>query len=470
MPLSRRAFLQQLAASSLVLTGCKSGEPEQPAGATEPKRPNVLMLVVDDLNDWVGYLGTNPQVQTPHMDALAAAGTRFMRAYCNAPLCNPSRASALTGLLPSRTHVIDNTIRLREGIPDAYTLPQHFKSHGYNTYGLGKVFHSDDPVSWTTSKIRPADPVPAGDLPKQFCKGPVDSDLESQFNWDWAPLDVTDHEMSDGKVADWAIELLGQSHTKPFFMGVGMFKPHTAWYVPQKYFDLYPVDSVILPDVLATDADDIPPSGLAQINTNGVNFHDRCIVKPKAWQPAVQGYLASISFADAQIGRVLNALANSQYADNTIVVLWSDNGFHLGEKLRWHKHALWEKTIRVPFMIKLPKDLNKGGVVDAGVSLLDMYPTLVDYCGLPLPAGLQGRSLRPLISNPAIVWQHPALTIMDGNHYSLRTEKWRYIRYNNGDEELYDHDVDGKEWNNLAANPAYDDLKKELYATMLTLI
>ncbi len=467
MSLSRRLFLQQLAASGLLLAGCQSGDKQQSnsgtGGTPVPKRPNVLMIIMDDLNDWVGYMGTNPQVLTPNMDRLAASGVQFTRAYCNAPLCNPSRASVLTGLMPSRTGVTNNDMVLRNALPNALTMPQHFKANGYTTFGTGKVFHHPDVISWTKQVLRQSDPLPAT-LPasNKWCSGSA----LTEYKFDWAPLNVPDSDMSDSKVADTAINFLAAEQNKPFFMSVGFVKPHAAWYVPKKYFDLYPRDSVMLPEILATDRDDLPNGAWSLIWQS----EQKCVVEHDMWRDAVQAYLASITFADVQVGRVLDALAASAYADNTIVVLWSDNGYHLGEKLYWHKSALWEKTIRVPFIIALPKSLAKGKVVTSGVELLDIFPTLTDYCALPTPEGLQGQSLRPLIANPEMVWNKPVLTIFNKTDYSLRDGKWRYIRYANGDEELYDHDTDEKEWYNLALNPAFDQVKTELKSKLSALI
>ncbi len=462
--LSRRLFLQQLAASGLMLAGCRAND-EQQGNALDPKHPNVLMLVVDDLNDWVGYLGANTQILTPNMDALAASGAYFTRAYCNAPYCNPSRASVLTGLMPSKTKVLSNDIRLRDVRPNIVTLPQHFKAHGYNTFGAGKVFHYPDRLSWTQSFAKPPDVLPAHEpVANQWC--PLGS-TEKEYFWDWAALDIPDSQMSDYKVADAAIDFLAGAQNKPFFMGVGFFRPHVAWYVPKKYFDLYPRDSIILPEILETDLNDLPESGRITAWWGGDQW---CVEQHDIWRDAVQGYMASISFADAQVGRVLDALAKSVYASNTIVVLWSDNGYHLGEKLHWHKSALWEKTLRIPFIIVPPKGNVAGRAVSSHVELLDLFPTLTDYCGLPTPNNLQGRSLRPLIDNPEIAWDYPVLSILNSNDYSLRFKKWRYIRYANGDEELYDHDVDEKEWYNVANNPANSSIKTELYSMMLALI
>ena len=465
MSLSRRTFFQHMAVSGMMLGGCKSSEPQEEQGnALDPKHPNVLMLVVDDLNDWVGYLGANAQIQTPHMDALAAKGAYFTRAYCNAPWCNPSRSSALTGLMPSRTGVTGNE-GLRKVSPHLVTLPQHFRQYGYKTFGAGKVFHYTDAASWTYDYGRPIDPLPSAS-PKANHWCPLGSKDKNNY-WDWAPLDIDEKEMSDSRVADAAIAFLNSPQDAPFFMGVGFYRPHVGWYVPRKYFNLYPKDKIILPEILKTDLNDIPESGRAMAWWGG---NQGCIETNDVWRDAVQGYMASITFSDAQVGRVLEAFYSSPYVANTIVVLWSDNGYHLGEKLHWHKTALWEKTLRVPFIIVPPQSKFVGQAVSPCVSLLDIFPTLIDYCGLPMPQGIQGRSLKPLLDNPSLPWRYPALSILNQSDYSLRTEQWRYIRYANGEEELYDHHTDAKEWHNLANKPEYAELKAQLYAQILSLV
>jgi arylsulfatase A-like enzyme len=265
--------------------------------------------------------------------------------------------------------------------------------------------------------------------------------------------------MSDWQVADWVIGQLRKKHDKPFFLGCGFFRPHLSWYVPQKYFDMYPVDKITLPDVKEDDLDDIPPMGKKIAKPEGDHAK---VIKHNQWRKAVQGYLASISFVDECVGRVIDALDGSTYRDNTIVVLWSDHGWHLGEKLHWRKFALWEEATHNVLMFIAPGVTSAAGRCDAPVSLLDIYPTLVDLCELGKRPELEGDSLVQLLKNPKAQWKRPALTTYGRNNHSVRSKRWRYIRYSDGTEELYDHSTDELEWTNLAGDPNYAEVKAEL--------
>ncbi len=423
-------------------------------GADVADRPNVLFIAVDDLNDWVGHLGGHSQAATPNIDRLAARGVSFTRAYCSAPLCNPSRVSLLTGIEPSRSGVFGNGERLREHLPNAVTLMQYLRSHGYVAKGGGKIFHGAnravDPDSW--DYFHRAKPVRAKPRSKE--------ELPKSAWAPWGPLDIEDDQMLDAQVVSWAISELNRGHERPFFLACGFTKPHLPWYVPQKYFDLHPLDKIILPKTLDTDRDDLPAFGLKlarEVHTisNGRNFsrhgEDHAMVlKYSQWPRAVQSYLATISFVDHHVGRLLNALANSEHADDTIVVLWGDHGWHLGEKQHWRKHALWETTTRTPLIFASPGRIQENRRCQRPVSLIDLYPTLVELCGLPVPEGLDGQSILPLMTNPDREWSRPALMTFGRGNHAVRTERWRYIRYRDGGEELYDHEKDPHEWHNLA--------------------
>ena len=420
-------------------------------------KPNVLFIAIDDLNDWIGCLGGHPDVKTPDLDRLAERGVLFTNAFCSAPACNPSRASLLTGILPSTSGVYHNNQPWRPVLPDAVTTPQHFMAHDYRVVGGGKIFHGRyaDPPSWdeyfpSKTKTKPGDPVPPN--------RPVNS-IPKTAHFDWGPVDVADGEMGDWQVADWAIKELTREHDKPFFTAVGIFRPHLPWYVPRKYFDMYPPDKITLPNVNKNDLDDVPPIGKKMARPNGDH---KKVIEHNQWRKAVSGYLASISFADACVGRVIDALDSSPYADNTMIVLWSDHGWHLGEKLHWRKFALWEEATHNVLMMVLPGITEPGGRCTRPVSMIDIYPTLVDVCGLASKKGLEGNSLRPLLENPKAAWERPALTTHGRNNHSIRSERWRYIRYNDGTEELYDHEKDELEWVNLAEKPEYAEVKKEL--------
>ncbi len=450
--INRRTFLRGAGAGAagLTLASCGLG------AARKPDRPNVLFIAVDDLNDWIGCLGGHPQTRSPNIDRLAKRGVLFPNAQCAAPACNPSRAALLTGIRPSTSGVYLNPQPWRPVMPDALTLPQHFMAHGYRATGAGKMFHGpySDPASWheywpSKTRNRPGDPMPDG--------RPLNG-IPNTAHFDWGPVAARDEDMGDWQVADWAREQLAQPHEDPFFLAVGIFRPHLPWYVPPKYFEMFPPEKVVLPKVKKTDLDDVPEIGRRMARPQGDH---KKVVESDNWARAVSGYLASIAFADACVGRVLDALDASPYADNTIIVLWGDHGWHLGEKLHWRKFALWEEAARAPLMMAGP-GIAKGGECTRPVSLMDIYPTLVDMCGLGPNERLEGRSLRPLLENPKAEWEPPALTTHGRNNHSLRSERWRYIRYRDGSEELYDHARDEMEWTNLAGDPAYDAIKKRL--------
>ncbi len=442
--MSRRDMLRTAGAGAL--TAAVAGK----AGAAVDK-PNVLMIPVDDLNDWVGCLGGHPQARTPNVDRLASRGVNFTRAYCAAPSCNPSRVGLLTGLRPSSTGVYGNRQPFRPVLPDAVTLPQHFMANGYRVVGGGKVFHGSHPDrdSWHDYFSRRPGPLP----PKKPLNG-----LEGAGNVDWGPLDVDDDAMGDWKMAEWAAGELAKDHDRPFFLAAGIIRPHLPWYAPKKYFDLFPLDAIELPNVNEDDLDDIPPAGKKMA---GTRLH-RTIVDAGRWKSAVQAYLACSAFADACVGRLLDALEQSAYADNTVVVLWGDHGWHLGEKLHWKKFALWEDATRNPFIIAGPGVAKPGTRCHRTASLMDVYPTLVELCGLSPKPGLEGRSLAPLLNDPASAWDSPALTTFGRGNHSVRSERWRYIRYRDGSEELYDHENDELEWHNLAGKPELAEVKAGL--------
>jgi arylsulfatase A-like enzyme len=445
---SRKPFLFTLLSSFLFLVFTAQGKDQ----------PNVLFIAVDDLRDWVGHLDGHPNARTPNIDRLAKRGVSFTRAYCSAPLCNPSRISLLTGVAPSRSGVYGNGEKLRDKLPDAVTLMQHFRASGYTARGGGKIFHgaSANNDSWDFYF------KPSGSK-KHHTKR--DRSLPKSAWVPWGPLDCGDEDMFDGKVASWIISELEKPQPKPFFLAYGLTKPHLTWEVPQKYFDLHPISGIELPPVTEGDLDDVPafgkklarevydPSGERNFAVKPNGDHANVIAN-KQWRKAVQAYLATISFADAQIGRVLDALDRSEHADNTIIVLWGDHGWHLGEKEHWRKHALWDVSTRTPLIFSVPKGIAKNQLCQRPVSLIDIYPTLIDLCGLPKREGLDGQSLKPLLENPDRKWERPVVITYGFKNHAVQTERWRYIQYHDGGQELYDHDADPNEWTNLAAkNP-----------------
>jgi len=435
-------------------------------GATMPEdtnsRPNVLMLAIDDLNSWVGAMNGHPSTKTPNIDRLALQATTFTNAHAPAPLCGPSRASIMTGLLPSTTgiygHVKDNDIRSANMTAAQSTfLSEYFKQHGYYTAAVGKIFHHG--VAEGSFDV-------FGGRKGQF--GPY---APERFKWtkkgtntDWGSYPEKDEMMPDYDSAKWLVEQLQRKHDKPFFIAGGFLRPHVPWTVPQKWFDMHPIDNIELPPYLPNDLDDVPEVA-KRISTFEMMPTTDWAIESGEWKNIVQAYLASISFVDHYVGQVLDALEASEYADNTIVVLWGDHGYDVGEKNRFAKMALWETSTKTTLIIKTPESSSKA-VSNQPVSLVDMYPTLVKMAGLPENPLNEGHDITPLITNPNADWEHVALTTFGPNNHAVKNERFRYIRYEDGSEELYDHSTDPNEWNNLASNPFYSDVKDRLKAKL----
>lgn len=432
-------------------------------GQEQTEKPNVLFIAVDDLNDWVGRLGGHPQTRTPNIDRLADQGVLFTNAHCAAPACNPSRAAVMTGVAPYLSGVYLNSQPWKPPLEDKRTLPQHFMQHDYTAIGSGKIFHGryPDPSSWheywpSKTQNRPEDPQPESESLSGLNK--------RQF--DWGPLEVEDAEMGDTQVVDWVIGQLQAEHENPLFLACGIFRPHLPWYVPRHYFEKFPVDRIQLPAHRPDDLDDIPPAGVKMARPAGDHA---AVLRHNQWYAAVQGYLASINYADAQVGRLLDALEESGFANNTVIVLWTDHGWHLGEKQHWRKFALWEEATRTPLIVVappgtpgLPEGTRAGTRIEAPVSLLDIYPTLIELCGLPARQGLSGQSLVPLLTDTNHEWNRPAITTHGRLNHAVCGDRWRYIRYADGSEELYDHASDPMEYVNLADRPGYDAVKEQL--------
>ncbi len=423
--------------------------------AQKKEKYNVLFIAVDDLNDWISPLKGYPGVRTPNIDRLAKKGMNFTRAYCSAPVCNPSRTSLLTGVRPSTSGVYNNSQPWRNVLPNAVTLPQYFTANDYKVMGAGKIFHEgyEDSISWQENYQVAQNPTPL--------KVPVNG----RGNFDWSPLEVGNEEMGDYKTVQRGINYLQQKHDKSFFLAIGLTRPHQPWYVPKKYFDMYPLEKIILPKVIDNDLEDIPGIGKKMAKGlfgSGRDDDHEFILEKNQWKKAIQGYLASITFADEQIGRLLNALDNSSYKNNTIIIFFGDHGWHLGEKRHWRKFSLWEESARVPFIVVAPGLTKSGSVCERTVNLMDIYPTLVTLCSFPKKIGLEANDITPLLKNPKLPWNYPSLTTLGLNNHSVRTERWRYIRYNDGGEELYDHNADPQEWKNLANDPKYTSVKKDL--------
>ncbi len=457
------------------------------ATAQAQDRPNVLFIAVDDLNDWVGCLAGHPQAKTPNIDRLATEGVLFANAHCAAPLCNPSRTALLFGKRPTTTGVVGNNDDWRTfaSLRGSESLPQFFRRNGYFTAAAGKVFHANH-GGWRGALTREEGAPYAGrsgfGQPEawderfpaktiQLPMAPVLIDTHRNginHHWDWGPIDFKADVTEDGQTSRWAVRQLRATHSKPFFLAVGIYRPHDPQYAPSEYFDEHPLAGVELPTILSSDLDDVPP--IAKRYTRSANSYEAMIRKHNALQSATRGYLASVTFADAMIGRVLDALRASPYADNTVVVLFSDHGYHIGEKEKYHKSTLWEESTRVPLVIVAPGASVRGGISQRAVSLIDLYPTLVELAGLTPPSGLDGESLTPLLADPKASRDTPAVTTKQGQHHAIRTDRWRYIRYGDGSEELYDHRVDPMEWNNLADEESHDETRRRLQAQMEQII
>ncbi|GDY09107.1 MAG: iduronate-2-sulfatase [Planctomycetota bacterium] len=421
------------------------------ASSSTAAQPNVLFIAIDDLNHWVGHLGRNPQTKTPNIDRLAKMGVTFTKAYCTAPACNPSRASLMSGQRPSTTGCYTNAQNWRLGISEDKLLNSHLARGGYRVFGAGKIYHGagDRGGNW--------DDYFSG-------KGGVHT-LHSSAKDDgvggikFAPLANTDEEMPDYGVVSYCIEKMNEKSDKPFFIAAGLVKPHMPFSVPKKWFDLFPLETIQLPPHREDDLDDIPPAGRKMAGAAGDHAQ---IVKSGRWKEAVRAYLATIAFCDSQIGRLLDALEKSPQRDNTIVVLWSDHGWSLGEKSHWRKFALWEESTRTVFVWKVPGVTQPGSTCGRPVDYSSVYPTICTLTGLPLPTHLDGRDISPLLKNPQAAWVHPAITTHGRENHTVRTESWRYIRYANGDEELYDETADPLEYTNLALKPEHAARKSEL--------
>lgn len=414
------------------------------------EKPNVLFMAIDDLNDWTGALGGHPQSTTPNLDRLAESGMLFTNAHCPAPACNPSRAAMMTGIRPSTSGIYHNPQPWRDSpvLAEAKTIPQWFRDNGYSVFGSGKIYHGSfpDPPSWdyywpSQTKNKPGDPSPKN--------RPVNG-IPKTSHFDWGSHPEGDEEMGDWQVAEWISGQLAKKHEKPFFMACGFYRPHLPWYAPEKYFEQFPIDEIVLPEVIEDDLSDVPPLGVKMAKPDGDH---RKVTQHDQWKQAVQGYLASIAFVDTCVGKVLDALESSEHAENTIVVLWSDHGWHLGEKEHWRKFALWDEATRVQMMWRVPGVTDAGSRTNAAVNLLDIYPTLTELCGLPTNPANEGASLKPLLENAETEWNEPTLTTHGRKNHALRDQRWRYIRYSDGTEELYDHDNDPLEHTNLAATP-----------------
>lgn len=427
------------------------------------ERPNVLFIAIDDLNDWVGCLGGHPQAQTPNIDRLARRGTLFSNAHTQAPLCNPSRTSVLTGLRPSTTGVyaLEPWFRTSSEFKDLVTLPQYFSAHGYRTLVTGKIFHDGYPPYEAHPSHTEFDVV---GVPGSHGPYPAKKLVETPSKMNaisWGVFPEHDEDQDDSKVTQWAVDRLKEKPGKqPLFLFVGLRRPHLPCYASQKWFDLYPEETLQLPPVKVDDVNDTPQFSrylhwiLPEPTLEWLQTHHQ-------WKPLVRAYLACVSFTDFNVGRLLDALDASGQADNTIIVLWSDHGWHIGEKGMTGKTTLWERSTHVPLIWAGP-GITADARCQQPVELLDIYPTLIDVCALPTKSGLEGHSLAPQLRDAGALRTWPAVTTHGPGNHAVRTYRYRYIRYADGSEELYDHETDPNEWTNLASDPGRDNLKRNL--------
>lgn len=468
---------------------------------------NVLFIAVDDLNDWIGCLNGHPQALTPNMDRLAARGVLFANAHCTAPACNPSRAAVFSGRMPQVTGVWanDSGQTLNRTFPEARLLPATFKLAGYRTLGTGKLLHSggkssfdeyfgteqrwspltaeaveyskrelqtkgtDDPRHVTQDSLGRQVVLPLNRMPSD--RRPDRKDGES---FDWGPFDVPDSDFGDTQITDWAINKIGEKSDKPFFLGVGYYRPHIPLWAPQRFFDRFKESPGQLPKVMRDDLNDLSDVAKQWAVEPVTAGSHATVVKFKQWQAAVEAYLACVTYVDHEIGRLLDALDDSPAAGSTVIVLWSDHGWQLGEKEHWGKWTGWERSTKVPLIIVPPKadaDLFEAGSrCEQPVGLIDLYPTLTELCGVAGPETLDGQSLVPLLRDTAQGTSRGVVTMFDPGNASLRTDHWRYIRYADGSEELYDHKTDPHEWSNLAGRQEYASMKQSLNDVLAQLV
>lgn len=420
-------------------------------------KPNVLFIAIDDLNDWVGFMGGHPQAITPHMDALAKRGRNFSNAHCAVPVCSASRVSVMSGVAATThgSYELGPNYEQLPALKDVPTIQQYFKDHGYYTLEGGKVLHHG-----FTGRLAGGIDRPLGRKRSPRPRKPMNRPADWSGAWDWGAYPETDAEMADHELAKKAADAVGENFDKPFFMSVGFFRPHVPLYAPPKWFELYDAKTFALPNNPKSDLDDLPKNFLG-INDYAVAPTHAEVVGHGKQRSLTHAYLASISFVDHCVGMVLDALKDSPHADNTLIVLWSDHGFHLGEKQHWAKRTLWEESTRVPFLFAGP-GIKPGKPCPEAASLLDIYPTLIELCRLPKNPHLEGISLVPQLNDPSTPREQPAITSAYFGNHSLRSRDWRLIVYEDGAEELYDHRNDPDEFHNLANDPAHKAIRDKL--------
>ena len=472
-----------------------------PTPVNSAERPNILFIGVDDLNDWIGCLNGHPQARTPNIDRLAKRGVLFTNAHCAAPACNPSRAAVFSGLMPERTGVWSNdSQKIEKASPKTILLPHFFRSEGYQTLGTGKLLHGKttgffdesfqvnqrwSPFPKNAVRYTKVELTSKGtNNPRHLMKDSLGRQVVLPINrmpsdrkpnkpdgesFDWGGFDVPDSDFGDTQITSWAMEKLqgGLGDKKPFFLGVGYYRPHIPLFAPQKYFNRFKESPGKLPFVVTDDLKDVGPIASKWARDPITAGSHETVLKHRQWRAAVEAYLACTTYVDHEIGRLLNALDKSNAADDTWIFLWSDHGWHLGEKEHWGKWTGWERSTKVPLIVVPPKSLAKqfapaGSRCDQPVGLIDLFPTLSNVCGLSAPENLDGKSLLPLLHDPAKQTDRVIITTFGKGNFSLRNIRWRYLSYANGEEELYDLKNDPNEWANLSGDPRFTKVKKRL--------
>jgi len=458
--MNRRSFLKSLSVgvAGLLSTGCVTT-----MGQTAGKRPDVLFIAIDDMNDWTTLFDKKNPIKTPNLERLARRGMFFSKAYCAAPACCPSRAAIMTGFRPSSSGVYDNNNAWAKMMPDAVTLSRYFMLNGYETCGAGKIFHhggtgKDIPGKPSFEKFKPmlrARQPKSGRNHNGYTEGPL-----SKIYFDWGQHD---QQIVDIDTVEWCENAMDTPQEKPRFLAAGIFKPHLPFYADAATFRKYPFEDTVLPEMPENDLDDVPKAAIKMAHREHFiysNVIEDPEDRPGSLKKMVQCYQASADFADQMVGRLLDKLDETGKSENTIIVLWADHGYHLGDKESCVKFTLWEKANHVPFIIVAPGVTMPGSICERPVGLIDIYPTLVDLAGLPPRKDLDGKSLVPLLKDPRKQWQPALMTMGKGNH-AVRSDRWRYIRYKDGSEELYDHSRDPWERTNLATRPEYAEIINE---------
>jgi iduronate 2-sulfatase len=454
---------QSIQTVSIAIIGVLTlGLPAIVSAVVQDNRPNILMIVIDDLNDWVGVMNAHPNALTPNIDNLAEQGVLFANAHAAAPLCAPTRAAILSGLRPSTTGIyapvnfaVYDQIKTNPYSAGVTLLPEYFSQHGYKTMATGKIYHEGSPVdAFHIVGQHRRDFGPYPDERISYTPPPGRS-----TSTDWGVFPENDEDMPDWQNAQWVIDQLNEQHDQPFFMSVGFVRPHVPWFASQKWFDMHPLQSIILPFNKENQVENLPETSKLFAHKPAMPQLD-WMKQEQRWEKSVQAYLASTTFVDHCVGMVTKALENSRYAENTIIILFSDHGYHLGEKGIWAKQTLWERSTRIPLIIVKPD--NEPTVVNRPVNHIDIYPTLLELAGLPANPTNEGKSLVPLMHDPESPGFYASITTHGYKNHGVRTDRWRLIQYSDGTEELYDHWNDPNEWRNLAALPRYETILQQL--------